>query len=112
MMYAGSVSGIARECQPWLYLTLLHIPMAVFFGTYFFGHLFSSRAFWFDAICVDQENVFEKTAILQAIPAFVAKSTQMLVLWDEKYFERLWCNYVTRSLIFFLALFLHVKFLV
>ncbi|CAK9071503.1 unnamed protein product [Durusdinium trenchii] len=91
--YAGGLSSVARECQPVLYGTLLHVPMAVFLITYLFGHLLSGRRFWFDCVCVNQSNALEKGAILQAIPAFVANSTHMLILWDERYFDRLWCNY-------------------
>ena len=29
---------------------------------------------------------------IAALPVFVANSSRMLILWDDTYFERLWCN--------------------
>ena len=91
LLLAGSFTGVAREYQGWLAGTLVYFPMAIFALTYFFGHLLSRKSFWFDRICVNQADVFEKAAVLQAIPAFVANSNEMLVLWDDAYFQRLWC---------------------
>lgn len=51
------------------------------------------KKFWLDRVCVDQDEQDLKLQILQALPGFVAQSTQVLVLWDATYFERLWCNY-------------------
>eukprot|EP00438_Fugacium_kawagutii_P029950 Skav229968 [mRNA] locus=scaffold327:464779:466616:- [translate_table: standard] len=34
-----------------------------------------------------------KVQTLQAIPAFISKTSQLLLLWDDSLFERLWCNY-------------------
>ena len=90
-LLAGSISGVAREYQGWLAATLMYLPMAIFFLTYFFGHVFCRKTLWFDGVCVNQADVFEKAAILRAIPAFVANSSEMLVLWDDAYFQRLWC---------------------
>ena len=53
----------------------------VFFATYLFGHLWDSRTFWLDQLCVDQTNSEMKSHRLGAIPAFVAQSNQMLALW-------------------------------
>jgi hypothetical protein len=53
----------------------------VFFATYLFGHLWDSRTFWLDQLCVDQTNSEMKSHTLGAIPAFVAQSNQMLALW-------------------------------
>ena len=95
ILYAGSWMNVARECQDWLNAALLYIPMTIFFIAFFFGHSLARKTFWLDAACVNQANVFEKAATLQALPAFVANSSQMLVLWDDRYFERLWCIYVS-----------------
>eukprot|EP00438_Fugacium_kawagutii_P032422 Skav234925 [mRNA] locus=scaffold840:1011811:1013061:+ [translate_table: standard] len=75
--------------------------MLVFLGAYFFGYYFDSRSFWMDQECVHQTNAELKFRTLQAIPAFVAKSTQMVAFWDITYFQRLWCNF---------ELALHAKF--
>ncbi|CAK9111307.1 unnamed protein product [Durusdinium trenchii] len=40
-----------------------------------------------------QEEGLFKAVTLQAVPAFVANSRQMLLLVDGTYFKRLWCNY-------------------
>ena len=40
-------------------------------------------SFWFDRVCVDQQNLWVKVQTLQAVPAFVAQSTDLLVLWDH-----------------------------
>ncbi|CAK9051776.1 Uncharacterized protein SCF082_LOCUS28393 [Durusdinium trenchii] len=91
VLVAGSFSGVASEYQDWLAVTLLYSPILVFFLTFFLGHLPRCKTFWFDGACVNQTDMLEKAAILQAIPAFVANSTEMLVLWDDEYFQRLWC---------------------
>ena len=94
VLHTGSLSGVAQLQQGTLYASLLCWPMAVFLVAYLCGHAAVGRtSFWFDRICVDQSNSSVKAQTLQAIPAFVAESTQMLVLWDDSYFERLWCNY-------------------
>ena len=38
------------------------------------------KSFWFDQVCVDQAQKEVKAQILQTIPAFIAKSNEMLVL--------------------------------
>lgn len=92
-LHAGSFSGVAMQPQGLLYGCLLCWPVAVFLAVYLFAHIGARTTFWFDRICVNQIDETVKAQTLQAIPAFVAQSTQMLVLWDDTYFERLWCNY-------------------
>eukprot|EP00438_Fugacium_kawagutii_P023953 Skav232715 [mRNA] locus=scaffold4051:2239:3864:+ [translate_table: standard] len=89
----GSFTGVAQEPAYLQQCLLLYLPMLVFLGAYLFGHYFDSRSFWLDQLCVSQTNAEMKSRTLQAIPAFVAKSTQMMALWDTTYFQRLWCNY-------------------
>ena len=93
---AGSLDAVT-SCQSSIPIILFHLPMGVFIFTYFFGHALSYQSVWFDGTCVNQTNLFEKAAILQAIPAFVANATEIVVLWDGKYFERLWCIYAART---------------
>jgi len=90
---AGSFDSIAKQPHAVLQLWLLGFPTVVFLTVYLFGHVWSQKSFWFDRICVDQLNLDVKHQTLQAIPAFVAGSSEMLVLWDETYSSRLWCNY-------------------
>ncbi|CAL1170711.1 unnamed protein product [Cladocopium goreaui] len=47
---------------------------------------------WLDRICVHQTDMDKKKEQINALPVFVAQSSKMLVLWDQTYFERLWCN--------------------
>ncbi|CAK9067569.1 unnamed protein product [Durusdinium trenchii] len=91
--HAGSFVGIASACQGWLQSALMFYPMGVFLATFFFGHLVSRRSFWIDGVCINEETLLAKYHTIQAIPAFVAYSKQMLVLWDCTYLERLWCLY-------------------
>ena len=91
---AGSFSGVAQQSQGLLFSCLICWPVVSFLIPYLFGHTaFVRKSFWIDQVCVDQEKKETKAKILEAIPAFVAHSAQMLVLWDSTYFERLWCNY-------------------
>eukprot|EP00438_Fugacium_kawagutii_P007731 Skav217319 [mRNA] locus=scaffold3163:325845:327515:+ [translate_table: standard] len=89
----GSFSGVAEEPAYLQQGLLFYLPMLVFLGAYLFGHYFDSRSFWLDQECVHQTNTEMKFRTLQAIPAFVAKSAQMIALWDTTYFQRLWCNF-------------------
>eukprot|EP00434_Breviolum_minutum_P016976 symbB.v1.2.014976.t2/scaffold1107.1/size155946/10 len=96
ILRAGSVTGVAQEGVAFLCGALIHWPMSVFLLAYLFGHVgqvFAKQSFWFDRICVDQNDMAVKEQTLQAIPAFVAQSKQMLILWDSTYFQRLWCLY-------------------
>jgi len=96
ILRAGSVTGVAQESVPFLCGALIHWPMSVFLLAYLLGHVgqvFARQSFWFDRICVNQSDTAVKEQTLQAIPAFVAQSKQMLILWDSSYFQRLWCLY-------------------
>ncbi|CAL1164142.1 unnamed protein product [Cladocopium goreaui] len=93
LLRAGSLTGIAEQPLWLLNVSIVAWPLLVFLAVYFLGHLWDSRSFWFDRICVDQQNASLKLQTIQAIPGFVAQSKKMLVLWDDTYFERLWCNY-------------------
>lgn len=50
---------------------------------------FQCQFFWFDGLCVHQTNLPLKTKTLQAVPAFVAESAEMLVVWDQTLFTHL-----------------------
>eukprot|EP00438_Fugacium_kawagutii_P000605 Skav212030 [mRNA] locus=scaffold1285:31426:33033:- [translate_table: standard] len=93
VLYAGKWSGVAQLSEGLLCSCLVCWPMAVFIVSYLFGHVCLKRTFWFDSVCVDQSNAFLKAESLRALPAFIAQSSKMLILWDDTIFERLWCNY-------------------
>ena len=86
---AGSLEGIAQEGAPFLSMVLFQCLMVVFLLAYFAGHRLCSRTLWFDRLCVNQGDIPTKAMTLQAIPAFIAQSKQMLVVWDETFFEQL-----------------------
>ncbi|CAL1164149.1 unnamed protein product [Cladocopium goreaui] len=88
LLRAGSLTGIAEQPLWLLNVSIVAWPLLVFLAVYFLGHLWDSRSFWFDRICVDQQNASLKLQTIQAIPGFVAQSKKMLVLWDDTYFER------------------------
>ena len=90
---AGGFSAVAQQHQNVLFHCLYVWPMLVFVGSYAGGHFFSSRSFWFDQVCIDQQNLLLRCQALKAVPAFVANATRLVVLYDETYFERLWCMY-------------------
>mmetsp|Transcript_61400 Transcript_61400/g.95323 ORF Transcript_61400/g.95323 Transcript_61400/m.95323 type:complete len:401 (+) Transcript_61400:2-1204(+) len=72
------------------------IPVAVFFFVFLFYHMLvcdrCAARMWLDKLCIHQTNLDIMGSGVSALPEFVHKSTRMLVLWSENYFERLWCN--------------------
>eukprot|EP00438_Fugacium_kawagutii_P020609 Skav206470 [mRNA] locus=scaffold1672:114166:115818:+ [translate_table: standard] len=93
IVYTGSVLAVAELSPGFLYVCFYVWPVTVFLAAYFGGHLCSRKLFWFDQLCIDQEDLLLKAQCLQAIPAFVAHSKKMIILFDETYFGRLWCIY-------------------
>ncbi|CAE7172074.1 Pa2g4 [Symbiodinium pilosum] len=79
------------------YFMSMDLPVLVFFLAFFFGQHLTCRlwcpSMWVDKLCIDQSSCSSKTAGLEGLPTFVARSNQMLALVDQSYFERLWCNY-------------------
>ena len=92
LKYGGLVE-LLEAPVPLLFLTCTCPPTAAFLLVLFEGHLLQTTTIWFDRLCVSQETPFSKLQTLQSIPAFVASSREMLVLWDANLFQRLWCNY-------------------
>ncbi|CAJ1411192.1 unnamed protein product [Effrenium voratum] len=81
-------SSLAMPC-------LVYLPMTVFFAVFFFGQKLCERrspSVWVDKLCIHQTDMGLKAEQIAALPVFVARSSRMLILWDETYFERLWCN--------------------
>eukprot|EP00434_Breviolum_minutum_P001337 symbB.v1.2.001175.t1/scaffold60.1/size581591/15 len=95
-LYAGSVVAVAKQPAEVLYSVLYALPLVVFLVAYFFAHIIlDHQRFWFDRLCVYQGHQHQvlKAETITAIPAFIAQSKGLLVLWDESYFERMWCSY-------------------
>ena len=69
---------------------MLSFFVAFIFGQQLFGS--SSLSLWLDKLCVDQSNMEMKRQQINCLPVFVARSSKMLILWDDTYFDRLWCN--------------------
>ncbi|CAE7394114.1 unnamed protein product [Symbiodinium natans] len=69
---------------------------SAFFLAFFFSQNITrgscSPSFWLDKLCVNQAEPSLKEIAIASFPVFLSQSSQMLVLWDEEYFGRLWCN--------------------
>ena len=89
----GSWVALLEAPVPLLLLTGICPPTAAFLLVLFGGHLWQRTTIWFDRLCVSQETPFSTLQTLQSIPAFIASSRELLVLWDANLFQRLWCNY-------------------
>ena len=88
--------GVANLGGNHLLLPILVLfPIGVFLVVFFLGHhaVHSLRpmSVWMDKACIHQTDHDFKHRQIQALPVFVARSSSMLVLWDE-YFRRLWCQ--------------------
>ena len=46
---------------------------------------------WLWQVCIHQTDAKKKAAGIQAIDQFIHRSSTMLILYNEDYFERLWC---------------------
>jgi len=55
------------------------------------AHFAGGQRWWLDKLCIHQTHKETKTLGVTAMPAFVAIANQMVILWSEDYFERLWC---------------------
>ena len=75
--------------------------MVVFLMFFFFGHVVAkglpASTVWLDKACINQVELDEKQLAIAALPDFLKQSSRVLVLWDETYFSRLWCNLATRT---------------
>ncbi|CAJ1417831.1 unnamed protein product [Effrenium voratum] len=73
---------------------LTYLPISCFFLAFLFAHqiMGETPSVWVDKLCIHQTNPDLKAKQVAALPVFVARSRRMLILWDDTYFERLWCN--------------------
>ncbi|CAE7366189.1 Gstm5 [Symbiodinium sp. CCMP2592] len=96
---AGDQSHYAQDAlatSVWVLPLTVDLPMVVFFTLFFFGHLVAQEqptsTVWLDKACIYQVELDEKQQAIAALPDFLKQSARVLVLWDETYFSRLWCN--------------------
>lgn len=87
------IGGLSVDPRETVLLIILVFPVAVFFLVFFFGHVVvrPGQKYWLDKLCIHQRTTELKVAGATAIPEIVANSGQLLILWDDTYFERLWC---------------------
>jgi len=94
LLTADTVTGLGGSN---LVLPLvLWLPMSLFFIFFFFGQTLTcgccAPSFWLDKLCVLQTDDAMKAKAISGFPAVLARSRRMLILWDEEYFDRMWCN--------------------
>ncbi|CAE7941780.1 unnamed protein product [Symbiodinium necroappetens] len=97
VVVAGIMLAVPAPSIHMMFVFSLDVPVVTFILVFFFGQHLTCGVwgprFWVDRLCVDQTDETTKSAGIAALPTFVANSSQMLVLWDKSYYERLWCNF-------------------
>ncbi|CAK9011686.1 unnamed protein product [Durusdinium trenchii] len=91
--HARSLNEVAQNGLKTLLWRGVTLPLFIWLLIYFCGFGLQSKSLWFDGICVDQSNLPLMTKTMQAIPAFASEATNMLVVWHESLFSKLWCVY-------------------
>ncbi|CAE7579794.1 HERC2, partial [Symbiodinium necroappetens] len=66
----------------------VYVPTLLFFLVVFYGHRLSSLlheqpTVWLDKVCIHQTDEAMKAQQVKALPVFVARSREMLVLWSQ-----------------------------
>lgn len=59
----------------------------------FGGALFKSNGGFLDCACIHQTDPQQKAEGIKLLPAYVKHCNEFVVLWDDKYFTRMWCVY-------------------
>lgn len=69
-------------------------PMVAFAVCFFCGHYLTAPVsdFWLDKSCIHQTRTEMKIQGVSALAEVVASSDRLVILWDDSYFDRLWCN--------------------
>ena len=93
VFYRGNSSYDSPQSLETPFLWVKLFPMTVFIVTYLFGHSIRKKTFWFDRVSVNQVNLLVKSKTISQIPSFIARASHLLVLWDDSFFARLWCNF-------------------
>ncbi|CAJ1385378.1 unnamed protein product [Effrenium voratum] len=90
--WGGGITILGGSCLALPCLT--YLPISCFFLAFLFAHhiMGETPSVWVDRLCIHQTNPDLKAKQVAALPVFVARSRRMLILWDDTYFERLWCN--------------------
>eukprot|EP00928_Gymnodinium_smaydae_P004286 TRINITY_DN11478_c0_g1_i1.p1 TRINITY_DN11478_c0_g1~~TRINITY_DN11478_c0_g1_i1.p1 ORF type:complete len:517 (+),score=57.59 TRINITY_DN11478_c0_g1_i1:49-1599(+) len=75
-----------------------------FFLAFFYAHEVRNRfhtgnTYFFDNLCVHQYDKEKKTAGILSFSAVVQRSDEFVMLWDDSYFERLWCTLEMATLV-------------
>eukprot|EP00439_Symbiodinium_sp_Y106_P017205 s2487_g2.t1 len=90
---SGDVNNLVSS--PYLFLLAVDLPLLVFFLSFFFAHVCrcgcTSPTMWIDSLCIPQTSEALKQEAISMLPAFVKCSSEMLILWDNTYCDRLWC---------------------
>ena len=68
--------------------------LGIFFQVLFLGQHATcgerKPTLWLDRLCIEQTDARQKASGIAALPVFVARSSQFLMLYDESYLDRLW----------------------
>ena len=88
----GGITSLGGSCLA--LPCLVYLPMIMFFLVFLFGHqiMGDTPSVWVDKLCIHQTDPDLKAEQIASLAVFVARSQRMLILWDDTYFERLWCN--------------------
>ena len=88
----SGITGLGGSCL--LLPCLVYLPMIVLLLVFLLGHQIvgETPSLWVDKLCIHQTDPDLKAEQIAALAVFVARSQRMLILWDDTYFERLWCN--------------------
>ncbi|CAK0869027.1 unnamed protein product, partial [Prorocentrum cordatum] len=82
--------------EPMLGPVLIFLPTIVFLLVFWFGQQLTCHVFklsvWVDKLCIHQTREDLKSLGVQNLDVFVAAADRMILLWNESFFSRLWCN--------------------
>ncbi|CAE7266643.1 unnamed protein product, partial [Symbiodinium sp. CCMP2456] len=97
-VFSSLLVFLLPELPTWLvFCMMLDAPVLIFFVFFLYGQNLTCGlwcpSMWVDKLCVEQGDESRKAAGLAGLPTIVQCSGRMLVLWDDTYFERLWCNF-------------------
>ncbi|CAE7250345.1 PFOR [Symbiodinium natans] len=90
----GRRSGYDRDTIFFVAVSWL-VVLGIFFQVLFLGQHATcgerKPTLWLDRLCIEQTDARQKASGIAALPVFVARSSQFLMLYDESYLDRLWC---------------------
>ena len=106
VLKAGKDAGLERsfdaKLYPWsvpgyhpLYSPSCQVIATItFLLVFLLGHYIRPPLRMFlDKVCIHQTDPAKKSAGIQAIDLFISRSKTMLILYNDDYFERLWCTF-------------------